>query len=83
MQMQNYLSLWRNDDVNTLGPRENGSHLADNILKCISYNENVWISIDVSLKFVAKVSVDNKAALVHIMAWRRPGDKPLSEPKMA
>ena len=33
-------------------------------------------------KFVPKVRIDNIPALVQIMAWRRPGDKPLSEPMM-
>ena len=33
-----------------------------------------------SLKFVAKGPINNIPALVQIMAWRRPGDKPLSEP---
>ena len=35
-----------------------------------------------SLKFVPKVSINNITALVQIMAWRRPGDKPLSESMM-
>ena len=34
------------------------------------------------LKFVLKSPIDNIPALVQIMAWRRPGDKPLSEPMM-
>ena len=55
---------------------------ADDIFKCILLNENVWISIKVSLKFVAKVRINNIPALVQIMAWRRTGDKPLSEPMM-
>ena len=50
----------------------------DNI--CIFLNENVWISIKNSLKFVPKGPIDNIPALVQIMAWRRLGDKPLSEP---
>ena len=45
-------------------------------------NENVRISIKISLEFVHKVPIDNKPTLVQIMAWRRPGDKPLSEPMM-
>ena len=49
-------------------------------LKCIFLNENVWIPIEISLKFVPKVPINNISALVQIMAWRRPGDKPLSEP---
>ena len=33
----------------------------------------------ISLKFVAKGPINNKPALVHIMAWCQIGDKPLSE----
>ena len=32
--------------------------------------------------FVPKVPINNIPALVQIMAWRLPGDKPLSEPIM-
>ena len=46
------------------------------------FNENVLISINISLKFIPKGPVNNIPALVQIMAWRRPGDKPLSEPMM-
>ena len=58
----------------------NGHHFPDDIFKCIFLNENVLISIDISLKFVAEVSINNIPALVQIMAWRRPREKPLSEP---
>ena len=71
----------RSERVNTLRPRQNGRHFPD-ILKCIFVNENVWISIKISLKFVLKGSISNILALVQIMAWRRPGDKLLSEPMM-
>ena len=37
----------------------------------------------ISLKFVSLCPIDNIPALVQIMAWRRPGNKPLSEPMMA
>ena len=50
--------------------------------KCIFLNANVTISIKISLKFVHKDPINNIPALVQIMAWRRPGDKPLSEPIM-
>ena len=30
------------------------------IFKCISFNENVWISIKISLKFVPMGPIDNK-----------------------
>ena len=53
------------------------------IFKCIFLNDNVWIPIKISLKFVPKCPINNITALVQIMAWRRPGDKPLTEPMMA
>ena len=68
--------------LNTLRPRQNGRYVADEIFKCIFLNENAWISIKISLKFVPKVRINNIPALVLIMAWRRPGGKPLSEPMM-
>ena len=51
--------------------------------KTIFFNENVPIPIKFSLKFVPKGKIDNNPALVVIMAWRRIGDKPLSEPMLA
>ena len=35
-------------------------------------NENVRISINISLKFVPKGLINDIPALVQIMAWRRP-----------
>ena len=55
---------------------------ADDIFKCIFLNDNVWFPIKISLKFVPKGRINNSPALVQIMAWRRPGDKQLSEPMM-
>ena len=68
--------------INTLRPRQNGRRFADEIFKWIFLNENVWILINISLKFVPQGSINNIPALVQIMAWRRPGDKPLSRPIM-
>ena len=56
--------------------------LADDIFKCIFLNENIKIPIQISLKLVRRSPIDNKPALVQVMAWRRPGDKPLSEPML-
>ena len=67
---------------NTLRLRWNGGHFADVIFKCTFLSENVWISIKIWLKFVPEGAIDNIPALVEIMAWHRPGDKPLSEPMM-
>ena len=76
-----YLS-WGMLCFNTLRPRQNGHHFADDTFKHIFLNENIRISIKISLKFVPMGPINNIPALVHIMAWRRPGDKPLSEPLM-
>ena len=67
---------------NTLRPRQNGRHFADDIFKCIFLNVNVWIPIKISMKFVPKGPINNIQALFQIMAWRSTGDKPLSETMM-
>ena len=67
---------------NTLRPRQNGRRFADDTFKRIFLNENVRISIKISLKFVPKGPINKNPALVQIMAWRRSGDKPLSEPML-
>ena len=56
--------------------------LADDNFICKFVNENILISITISLKFVPKGLINNIPALVQIMAWHHPGDKPLSEPMM-
>ena len=67
---------------NPFKPRQNGRHFPDDIFKCIFLNENVPISITISPKFVPKGLINNIPAMVQIKVWRRPGDKPLSEPLM-
>ena len=71
-----------NMNFNTLRPRQNGRHFPDDIFKCIFLNENAWIPIKISLKFVPKGPINKIPSLVQITAWRRSGDKPLSEPMM-
>ena len=66
--------------INSLRPRRNRRHFADDTFKYIFFNENVIVSVEISLKFVPKGPINNIPTLVQIMAWRRPGDKPLSEP---
>ena len=61
---------------------QNGRHFADDTFKCILLNENIRITIKISLKFVPKGPINNIPALVQIMVWRRPGNKPFSEPMM-
>ena len=53
--------------------------LADDNFKWIFLIENDRILIKNSLKFVPRSPIDNKAALVQIIAWRQTGDKPLPE----
>ena len=68
--------------VITLRPRQNGRHFPDDVFKCIFLNENVNMSINTSLKFVPKGTINNIPTLAQIMAWRRSGDKPISESMM-
>ena len=56
--------------------------LTDGIFKCFFVDENDRIPIQISLKFVSRSQIDNKLALVQVKAWRRTGDKPLSEPML-
>ena len=44
--------------------------------------KNVWISIKISMQFVPEGTINNIPSMVQITAWRRPGNKPLSEPMM-
>ena len=68
--------------VNTLKLRQNGRHTLDNIFKGIFRNENINILINSSRKSVPKEPINNIPALVQMMVWRWPSDKPLSEPTM-
>ena len=70
------------EDVNILRPRQTGRHFADNSFKRIFMDAKFYMLIQISLKSVPKGPIDNKAVLVHVMAWRRTGDKPLSEPML-
>ena len=79
MKKESYINKWT---LNTVRPRQNGRHFADDSFKCISLNENVWIPLKISLTSALKGPINNIPSLVQVMAWRRPGDKPISEPMM-
>ena len=66
--------------INLFPYEQNGRHFADDILRCIFVNEQFFILIEISPKTVPKGPIDNNWALDQTMAWRRIGDKPLSEP---
>ena len=59
-----HICVTRHQCVSTLRPRQNGRHFADDIFKCIFLNENVCISLKISLKFVSKVRMNNTPAMV-------------------
>ena len=42
----------------------------------------IFIRVYISLKFVSRDLIDDKSALVQVMAWRQTGDKPSPEPMM-
>ena len=69
-----------NKAINSLRPRQNGHHFADDPFKRIFLNETLRISIKISLNFVPKGPINDIPALVQIMGWRRRGDKPLYGP---
>ena len=79
MYQQQLCVIWTSI-FNTSRPRQNGSDFVDDIFKCIFLNENVWISLKITRKFIPAFWINNIPALVKIMAWRQPGEKPLSEP---
>ena len=72
--------IGQTNNLNTLRPRQNGRRFADDTFKRILLNENARILIKISPRFVPKGPISNNPALFQIMAWRRPGDKPLSDP---
>ena len=51
-------------------------------LSNVFLSENIRILSKISMKFVPTGPVNDIPALVQIVAWRRSGDKPLSEPMM-
>ena len=61
-------------------PLDNRAAILADILKHIFFNENYRIPIQTSLKFVHVSRIDNKPALVQVMAWHWTGEKPLSLP---
>ena len=71
----NHTTQWTSDHdwlsrthntINTLRPRQHCRHFPDDIFKCIFLNENIWISIKISLKFVPKGPINNIPALASL-----------------
>ena len=68
--------------VNTLRPKTKWTPFRRRYFQMHFIEWNVSTAIKNSLRFVPKGPINNIPALVQIMAWRRPGNKPLSEPMM-
>ena len=60
---ENAANLFRHHCINSSPFGQNDHHFTD-IFKCIFLNENVWIVIKISLKFVPQGPIDNNEALV-------------------
>ena len=61
--------------INTLGFTHNGCHFANNIYKIFLYMKMVVYLIKISLKFVPNDMINNKPALVEIMACHCRGER--------
>ena len=79
---KSHVTICHHNDLTHWGWDKMAAILQTTCLKCIFFNENVWISIKILLKFVPRGPINNIPGLVPIMTWRPPGDKPLSEPMM-
>ena len=64
--------------INTLRSWQNSRHFPDDIYKCLFSNEHASIAIKISLNCVPRGPIN----YIRALAWRRPGDKPLSETMM-
>ena len=82
-QLRN-LYRWKYSHLYRPRPRRSSDHFAHDRFELIFLFENIWMSLKISLNFVHKVLIRNIPSLVQIslMAWRRQGNKPLSEPVM-
>ena len=68
--------------INSSPPGQNCRLFADDNFMCIFVTEKFCILIKSSLQFVPRGSIDNKPAMILIMAWRLFGTIPSSEPMM-
>ena len=67
------LTHWSRDEMGNISQTTFSSYF---------FSENVWVSIEISRKFVPNGQINNIPSLFQIMALRRPRNKPLSEPMM-
>ena len=66
-------------EISTLRPRQNRCHFADAIFKCVFLNENAWIALKISLKFVPAITylcphlIWSQGALAMRLRWNLDG----------
>ena len=53
----------KTNSFNSSSPGRHGHHFAENICKCIFLNENVFISIKISLKFIPNGPISNRVSI--------------------
>ena len=68
--------------LNSIPPGQNGRHFVD-VFRCIFVNQKCCVFDWNFTELFPKGPIENNAGLVSIMAWRRKGYKPLSEPMLA
>ena len=77
--MKIWLTLPHWSSFNSSPPGQNGHHFRRQHFQMNFHDWKFCISIRISLRFVPKGPIDNKWALVPVMALHRIGDKPLPE----
>ena len=79
-----YVMNWQSAShalLNTLRPKKIFAILQTTFLNSFPLIKSCYILVRIALK-VSKGPINNKPAGAQIMAWRRTGDEPLSEPMM-
>ena len=79
------IGIWFKESTryfNSLRPRQNGHHFQTTFSNVISWMKMYEFPLRFHWSLFPRVDFNNIPALGQIMAWRRPGDKPLSEPMM-
>ena len=76
------IMAWCRPGDNTLRLEQNGCHFAENIFQYIFFSKKVPKKIKISLKFLPRGSIDNKLALVQVMAWCKTDHKTSPEPML-
>ena len=85
VEVKTWLLIQALNSVKVLRTRQNGHHFADDVFICIFSNEDMLISIEISMNVVPKSPNINIPELVQIMVGRlsdMKGAKPFSQPNI-